>query len=161
LTESRYLFFDKTELLASVVGIEGEFCMLRTARHCHCESIQWQDDPITSVSQALIFLPISSNTVSSTCIFVTLESTESYGMERKPVVVDGSDEFFLVSCPYTEKTNAGFNRLLAAPIFGMSERALGIVLYDYNTESAAEMKVCYLAKVVMAQISRLLPPPKQ
>ena len=34
-------FIDKTELLASVVGIEGEFCMLRTARHCHCESVQW------------------------------------------------------------------------------------------------------------------------
>ena len=43
-------FFDKTELPASVVGIEGRFCMLRTKRHCHCDIVQWEEDPITSVS---------------------------------------------------------------------------------------------------------------
>lgn len=149
-------FFDKTEMSASVVGIEGRLCMLRTARHCHCEKVQWEEDPITSVSQALIFLPFSSTNVSSNRIFVTLESTESYHIDT--TFVNGSNEFFLVSCPYTEKPNAGFNRLLAAPVFSMSERALGIVLFDYNPDSAAEMKVCLLAKGVMAHISRLLPP---
>lgn len=151
-------FFDKTELSASVVRIEGRFCMLRTTRHCHCEGVRWEENPIT-VSQALIFSPFSSTNVSSTRIFVTLESTESYRI-KPTLVVDGSNEFFLVSCPYTEKTNAGFNRLLAAPVFSMSERALGVVLFDYNPDNAAEMKVCYLAKGVMAQIARLLPPPE-
>ncbi|OQU90118.1 hypothetical protein SORBI_3002G343901 [Sorghum bicolor] len=152
-------FFDKTELLASVVAIDRSFCMLRTARHCDSERVYWEEGPITAVSQALIFLPFSSTNVSCTRIFVTLESSDSYHM-KSTVVVDGSDEFFLVSCPYTEKTNAGFDRLLAAPVFSMSERALGIVLFDYNPDSAAEKKVCYLAKGVMAQISRLLPSPE-
>jgi hypothetical protein len=64
---------------------------------------------------------------------------------------------FLV--PYIDKTFKAHNRLIAAPVYAMDERALGIVLVDCHPGHAAEMKVCLLAKEVMPLISPQ-PPPK-
>jgi hypothetical protein len=64
---------------------------------------------------------------------------------------------FLV--PYIDKTFDAHNRLIAAPFYAMDERALGIVLVDCHLVHGAEMKVCLLAKEVIALIS-LQPPPK-
>lgn len=151
-------FFDKNELTASVVGTEKQFCLLRTAHHRHCRIVQWAEDRITSVSEALIFVPSSSTTLSSIRIFVTLESAESYRIRPTDFVV-GSDNLFLVSCPYVEKTFNAFDRLIAAPVFSINERALGIVVFDCHLDHGGEMKVCLLAEEVASLISRLIPAP--
>jgi hypothetical protein len=63
---------------------------------------------------------------------------------------------FLV--PYIDKTFDAHNMLIAAPFYAMDERALGIVLVDCHPIHGAEMKVCLLAKEVMALISPQPPP---
>lgn len=151
-------FFDKVDLPAWVERIEGRFCMLRTEHHRFCKRVQWAEDRINSLSEAIIFLPSSPSTLSSIHIPVTLESAESY--HSCPTdFVDGSDNLFLVACPYTEKTFEGYNRLIAAPIFDLDERSLGMGIFDCRRGNGAEMKVCLWARGVMALINRLIPPP--
>ena len=54
-------------------------------------------------------------------------------------------KYFLVSCPYSEKTRSGLNRLTAAPVFTLRGKTAGIVLQDcrdaVEDPEAAEVKV--------------------
>ena len=50
-----------------------------------------------------------------------------------------------MSCPYSEKTRSGLNRLTAAPVFTLRGKTAGIVLQDcrdaVEDPEAAEVKV--------------------
>lgn len=146
-------FFDNIEEPATVVQSQNPFCLLRTAPHSQCERIQWAQENVT-ISRVLVFPPLSPTISRVIPSFVTLRSTESY-RTRPTDVIKGSCNYFLVTCPYTQKTMDGFNRLVAAPVFTPGARALGVILRDCRPRHGAEMKVVISAKHASHLVSSL------
>ncbi|CAD6214983.1 unnamed protein product [Miscanthus lutarioriparius] len=157
----KVVFFDREELEATVVIVQDSFCLLRTAFHPGCEAISLLEDEDGLIpSTTFMFAPISQTANQRMSTFATVESLASYGENETDLVAD-STKYFLVSCPYSEKTRSGLNRLTAAPVFTLRGKTAGIVLQDcrdaVEDPEAAEVKVILKASHVN-ELMKLLPP---
>ncbi|TVU33944.1 hypothetical protein EJB05_15760, partial [Eragrostis curvula] len=79
--------------------------------------------------------------------------------------VDGSKDYFTVSCHYFQKTSSGGNRLPGAPVFSIADddtagRAVGLIIQDCRHElgcAGAEFKVALTGSSLESLIGHLDP----
>lgn len=138
-------FSDSWCCQASVVSIQGQFCLVRTEEHKNCEAIRWMTDQnISSLTPTTVFVVLPSSPTTMCCrqCYMLTESLESYSLSDGQLVADSGD-YVVVGCSYRDKTvtglqkshdpnfileRDGLDRLTAAPVFDMSGAALGIIV---------------------------------
>ncbi|KAL6853956.1 hypothetical protein ACP4OV_019985 [Aristida adscensionis] len=155
-------FCDDVELPASVISKEECFCLLRTDYHSSSNAIELMEDEIT-ISRTLTFPPSSPQKLYQLPSFVVLESAAAYDQDPNDRIKD-SEKLFLVACHYNEstenrQTKTPINRMVAAPVFHMMGRAIGIILENCYEERNYDTKVGLSAKHVKELIQSLIGEP--
>lgn len=121
-------FSDGLSLDAHVLASRDCFSLLRTEYHEGCVPIRFSG-LAPSTSYTLIPKNATSNVRKNT--YVCLETVVSYSHVNENALVDESDDYFLVICDdELYKTAEAFNRLVSAPVFSTSGRAIGLVARD-------------------------------
>ncbi|KAF8700722.1 hypothetical protein HU200_034075 [Digitaria exilis] len=162
-------FFDGVQSHASVEAEEEGFCLLSTPYHSSCEAITWMTDDTRSrlpPCSTFMLAPVSSINTHYLPTYTNVESTEAYLEDYNRVMVD-SDNYFLVSCDFFEKTLSGLCRLVGGPLFIMHNEkrketgeAMGIVLQ--NCQPGSEIRIAIGSthfKKIMNKLDPAAPPP--
>ncbi|RCU61675.1 hypothetical protein SEVIR_6G063200v4 [Setaria viridis] len=156
----KVVFYDKTELDARVVAVQGSFCLVRTTFHSGCLPLRLlkDEDAVVVPQSTFMFIPQSQKIITRISTYATVETLESYLNIETDLAAD-STNYFLVSCDYFGKNHDGTNRLTASPVFTMGGKTAGIVLQDCrlnDNDSGAEVKVTLKARHLHRHLHELM-----